>query len=177
MKTNRLLRFWIMSAAVLFVTSVATQAFCAVDAFIVFKDANGKTTRVKVNSDGTFSAPSLPAGTYRWSFGATQPNTPSSSMGGGSAREAESISFNFTKIEIKYEVQTAREAGSGMATGKRQHKPLTIRKEIDKASPQLYNAELGTVTVDADGDGISGTVSAVTKKGNTTMWDLATGKM
>ncbi len=29
------------------------------------------------------------------------------------------------------------DAASGMATGKRQHKPLTITKELDKASPLL----------------------------------------
>ncbi|MCB1185762.1 type VI secretion system tube protein Hcp [bacterium] len=32
-----------------------------------------------------------------------------------------------------------RDAASGMASGKRQHKPLTITKEIDKSSPLLYN--------------------------------------
>jgi len=34
-------------------------------------------------------------------------------------------------------VKTAREAGSGMATGRRQYEPLLIRKRIDKASPLL----------------------------------------
>ena len=32
---------------------------------------------------------------------------------------------------------TAREAGSGMATGRRQYEPLLIRKRIDKSSPLL----------------------------------------
>ena len=35
---------------------------------------------------------------------------------------------------------TAREAGSGMATGRRQYQPLLIRKRIDKASPLLAKA-------------------------------------
>ena len=37
-------------------------------------------------------------------------------------------------------VLTARESGSGMATGRRQYEPLVIRKRIDKASPLLYKA-------------------------------------
>lgn len=35
------------------------------------------------------------------------------------------------------DVQAPRDSSSGMATGKRQHKPLTISKEMDKASPKL----------------------------------------
>jgi type VI secretion system secreted protein Hcp len=38
------------------------------------------------------------------------------------------------------EVISPRDASSGLATGKRQHKPLMILKEIDKSSPLLWNA-------------------------------------
>ncbi|MHB1024438.1 MAG: type VI secretion system tube protein TssD [Desulfobacteria bacterium] len=38
-----------------------------------------------------------------------------------------------------HEIVTPRDAASGLPTGKRQHKPLTITKEIDKATPLLYN--------------------------------------
>jgi type VI secretion system secreted protein Hcp len=34
-------------------------------------------------------------------------------------------------------VRTAREAGSGMATGRRQYEPLLIRKRIDKSTPLI----------------------------------------
>ncbi|MFN0062482.1 MAG: type VI secretion system tube protein TssD [Myxococcaceae bacterium] len=37
-------------------------------------------------------------------------------------------------------VITAREAGTGMATGRRQYPPLLIRKRIDKSSPLLMKA-------------------------------------
>jgi type VI secretion system secreted protein Hcp len=37
-------------------------------------------------------------------------------------------------------VITAREAGSGMATGRRQHQPLLIRKRIDKSTPLIAKA-------------------------------------
>jgi type VI secretion system secreted protein Hcp len=46
-------------------------------------------------------------------------------------------------IECLYYEQgviTAREAGSGMATGRRQYQPLLIRKRIDKASPLIAKA-------------------------------------
>jgi len=36
--------------------------------------------------------------------------------------------------------RTAREAGSGLATGRRQYEPLLIRKRIDKSSPLISKA-------------------------------------
>ena len=38
------------------------------------------------------------------------------------------------------EIAVPRDAASGLPTGKRQHKPLVIVKEIDKSSPPLWNA-------------------------------------
>ncbi|WP_224247247.1 type VI secretion system tube protein TssD [Hyalangium gracile] len=46
-------------------------------------------------------------------------------------------------IECVYYEQgviTAREAGSGLATGRRQYQPLLIRKRIDKSTPLLMKA-------------------------------------
>lgn len=43
-------------------------------------------------------------------------------------------------ISFQHEVVSPRDAASGQATGKRQHKPLVITKEIDKASPLLMAA-------------------------------------
>lgn len=45
-------------------------------------------------------------------------------------------------IGFSHEVASPRDAASGLPTGKRQHKPLTITKEIDKASPLLMSALL-----------------------------------
>ena len=39
-----------------------------------------------------------------------------------------------------HEVIAPRDAASGMATGKRQHKALTITKAVDKTTPQLMKA-------------------------------------
>lgn len=38
----------------------------------------------------------------------------------------------------------AREKGSGLATGKRQHEPISITKPIDKASPLLARSSSGS---------------------------------
>lgn len=43
-------------------------------------------------------------------------------------------------IAVSHEIISPRDVASGQATGKRQHKPFVITKEIDKSSPFLYNA-------------------------------------
>jgi type VI secretion system secreted protein Hcp len=42
-------------------------------------------------------------------------------------------------VAYSHEIVSPRDAASGLPTGKRMHKPLSITKEIDKASPILYN--------------------------------------
>jgi type VI secretion system secreted protein Hcp len=44
--------------------------------------------------------------------------------------------------KFSYEVTSPRDAATGQASGKRQHKPVTITKEWGAASPQLYQALL-----------------------------------
>ena len=43
-------------------------------------------------------------------------------------------------IAVEHELLTPHEAASGMATGKRMHKPFVVTKELDKASPLLRTA-------------------------------------
>jgi type VI secretion system secreted protein Hcp len=50
---------------------------------------------------------------------------------------------------FKDECITAREGGSGMATGRRQYKPILIRKRIDKASPLIAKALCKNEVIDA----------------------------
>lgn len=50
-------------------------------------------------------------------------------------------------IASDHSVATPMDAASGMATGKRQHKPFTITKELDKSSVQLRNALLNNETL------------------------------
>jgi type VI secretion system secreted protein Hcp len=43
-------------------------------------------------------------------------------------------------IAYAHEIMSPRDAASGLPTGKRMHKPLTITKELDKSTPLLYAA-------------------------------------
>ncbi|MCC6522598.1 MAG: type VI secretion system tube protein Hcp [Polyangiaceae bacterium] len=42
-------------------------------------------------------------------------------------------------IAVAHSIVSPRDAASGLPTGKRMHKPYVITKELDKASPLLYN--------------------------------------
>jgi type VI secretion system secreted protein Hcp len=42
-------------------------------------------------------------------------------------------------IAVSHEIVSPRDAASGLPTGKRQHKPFVITKELDKSSPILYS--------------------------------------
>lgn len=53
-------------------------------------------------------------------------------------------------LGYEHSVITAREAGSGLATGRRQYQPLLIRKRIDKASPLLMKALSQNQVVEAE---------------------------
>lgn len=57
----------------------------------------------------------------------------------------------------KHDVKSPRDAASGLATGKRMHKPMTITKEIDKATPMMgrtvgYDLKTSTKARMADGN-------------------------
>jgi type VI secretion system secreted protein Hcp len=43
-------------------------------------------------------------------------------------------------IAANHEIASPRDPASGLATGKRVHKPFVITKELDKSSPLLYQA-------------------------------------
>lgn len=42
-------------------------------------------------------------------------------------------------VSFNHEIISPRDAASGLPTGKRQHKPIRIQCEIDKATPILYS--------------------------------------
>jgi type VI secretion system secreted protein Hcp len=44
-------------------------------------------------------------------------------------------------IAVDHSVQTPIDLKTGIPTSNRQHKPLVIRKEVDKSSPLLHNAQ------------------------------------
>ena len=57
---------------------------------------------------------------------------------GGVTLKGREHSIEVTAIEHQVTVPT--DVGSGMATGKRQHKPLVITKPVDQSSPLLHTA-------------------------------------
>lgn len=66
---------------------------------------------------------------------------------GASGANARGAAGSIQIAGFRNEVVSPRDAASGMPTGKRQHKPFTITKPIDKASPMLYNAMLTGETI------------------------------
>src|SRR4051812_24272 len=50
-------------------------------------------------------------------------------------------------IAVSHEIVSPRDAASGLPTGRRQHKPLVITKEVDQSSPLLYNALVNNETI------------------------------
>jgi type VI secretion system secreted protein Hcp len=77
-------------------------------------------------------------------------------------------------------IPAPRDAASGMATGKRQHKPLTITKPIDKATPMLARVQqgqaLGRVEISTAGttyELVGAKVLSVKRSGDTEMVSLS----
>ncbi len=58
-------------------------------------------------------------------------------QGGNMEKGKEGLS---SVVSYEHEVVAPRDAASGLPTGKRQHSPLKITKEVDKATPKLYAA-------------------------------------
>jgi type VI secretion system secreted protein Hcp len=52
-------------------------------------------------------------------------------------------------LSFQMGVQSPRDAGSGLASGKRQHQPVTITKEWGPASPQLWQALTSKETLES----------------------------
>jgi hypothetical protein len=156
----------------LILCAFTSTSFAAVDMFLEIKDLKGKVvSRCEVSKDGSFSCPALPAGEYTavlsWSWGVSNQNTSSSSMGAGRRGIVSSMEPRCpSAVSFTYNVKSPRDAASGQASGKRMHKPMVIRKEWDATSPQLAKEldksspkiELCTFTVDEDCDGLTGSV-------------------
>jgi type VI secretion system secreted protein Hcp len=50
---------------------------------------------------------------------------------------------------VSYGVETPIDSASGVATGKRQHQPIRIVKEVDQTTPQLFQALVTNETLTA----------------------------
>ncbi len=162
MKSIRTLFSAIVFLAIL---GFAIQASAHVDAYLYFKDSTGKSIAVKIHTDGSFQTPPLHVGTYSVSFGVRQRIAPVASS---NENPKETLSTPYT-ITVNPHIQPPS-ATAGQPTGRRMHKPLTIMKVLDKASPKLIT-DLGTITIDVGGDGLAGTVTFNYKNGGKMMMD------
>jgi carboxypeptidase family protein len=149
----------------------------------VEQSPNGETKTGKTNGRGEFIATGLKEGDYKITIELngvkcvigdkvnekiTVPSSKSTASIKPIRLELSSRSMYLSKKGYDYYASNTREAGSGMATGKRQHKPITVTKELDKSSTKSsatdHNssrsnktssaAELDTGGEDNDCDGI-----------------------
>lgn len=142
----------------------------------VEQSPNGITQKGKTNGRGEFIAKGLKAGDYK----VTIEMNGVSCVIGEQVNEKITCPSNSATAAIKpivvdlstksmffskkgydtYQASSTREAGSGLATGRRQHKPLVVTKEIDNATPltkaQDYNSSRSNKAnslADVDNDG------------------------
>jgi len=112
------------------VLAVVPAAFAATDIFLKLEGDGKVVATAPVAADGSFRFEHVPDGDYFVEFevaGRTYSTAASPAVKAvGESGRTESL-----------RVITAREAGSGMATGRRMHKPITITKEWGAASPKL----------------------------------------
>jgi type VI secretion system secreted protein Hcp len=67
---------------------------------------------------------------------------------GESTQTSQGRADSIEVIQYEHSVETAREAGSGMATGRRTYKPIKITKRIDKSTPLIAKALVENTVVD-----------------------------
>lgn len=71
---------------------------------------------------------------------------------------------------LSHSIKSPRDAASGLATGRRMHKPMTLSKQSDKSSPQLFSLVVpesgSSVTIQAQAP-VSETAAPVSSGGGT----------
>lgn len=95
-------------------------AFAASDMYIKISDIKGESKVVHCPG-GTCAVSGVAAGAYQVQVCDAKGMAVSSS------------------VALSHSVTSPRDAASGLATGRRMHKPMTITKELDKSSPQLFS--------------------------------------
>jgi hypothetical protein len=133
---------------------LASNSFAASDYLLeldgVKGEAKGKKIKLAKNADGSFSATNIPGGTYKLIYAHEQPGTQVAPS------QVKVIVMAFEGIvsphdDASGQTSGKRDAASGLPTGKRQHKPFVVTKEIDKTSPKSILGEIIIGDVDEDG--------------------------
>ena len=141
------------------------------------KQCGPSETAISWNVEGPAGAPGAPGA--QGPPGPAGPAAPSPNAIGGTITIAGQQSGNFgdgLKITgYSHQIVSPRDAASGLPTGKRQHKPLTITKEIDKSTPLLQRAIYTNETLTLVAIGLlspTGTVMATVKLTNASVSDV-----
>ena len=200
MKTSLRIRIIMMSLVALVALSFASKTFAAVNAYIIFTDADDKTSKVTVANDGTFKTSAMKAGRVKVQFfwdrsssnGAKSGTLTVSASPGGTAQAAsksgpftvtntgdaptgsqrESSAPSVSEISMTYEIQAPRDAQSGMASGKRQHQPpMNIKLSSSERLLPTVNKKLGSIEIDKNCDGITGKIEIKDQNGKTMAMD------
>lgn len=116
------------------------SAFASFDMLLKVKDGDKVVARTTSTDDGSFKFQNVPPGDYEL---VVLPSAGPQAKGKAMAAEQSSWSAPLSVV-------APRDAASGLPTGKRTHKPMTIVKEWNASSPKL------TCTV--DGSTVSGKV-------------------
>ncbi len=126
-----------------------SPAFAASDYLLQLEgvegECEGKIVQLVEGADGSFSATNIPSGTYKLVY---KPNAP---VTGADPSASAPRKRSYETVKFEY-VVSPRDAASGLATGKRQHKPMMVVKELAR-TPIVTT--LGRIVVgDLDGDGL-----------------------
>lgn len=155
-----------MFAVVVLLFSSKTFAYNFFDVFLELTNDKGHVTKFKVAQDGSFSGLAGTAGSYACSVAfVVKPGAKTEHLRDGAVTTP-------TTVVLNYQL-TARDAASGMATGKRQYAPAIFRKQIDKASPMLCRFEKIMIE---NGDKINGKIELLLADGKTAGADSWMGK-
>ena len=141
MKNN--LPAFLRATIFLLISLSSVSAFAASNMYLKITDSKGESKTVAC-ADGVCTADNLAAGDYQVVL---------SDKSGNPVRSSATMEDSVT---------APRDAMSGMATGKRMHKPMTLVVELGKSSPQIYQ-----LTIEAPGS---------QAKIMVTGYDLATNK-
>jgi hypothetical protein len=106
--------------SIVFSALAPISAFAAGDAFIKISDIKGES-RVVACPAGDCVVTGLAVGSYQVQVCDEK----------GAPVDAEGIDLTQAIVGL-------RDASTGMPTGRRMHKPMTLTKDIDKSSPKLY---------------------------------------
>jgi hypothetical protein len=169
-----------MSLFALVAFTFASKTFAAVNAYIIFTDADGKSSKVTVSDDGTFKTSAMKAGRIKVQFfwdcsssksaSLTVTGTPGGNARGissptGASADRESSAPSVSEITMTYEILSPRDAQSGMATGRRMHKPFIVTVSSSERLLPTVNKKLGSIDLDTDTDGITGKITLKDQNG------------